>query len=200
MIFTLGGSMQVLLSAEKIQHRIEEMAHEIANDYGSEPITLIGILNGSLIFMADLLRELKMPTRIGFLRASSYRGSSTRPSHLEILPGLVPDVRGRHVILLDDILDTARTLTGVVEFLRGQEPASLKVGVLLRKRGRQELPFEPDYTGFEIPDLFVIGYGLDYDDDYRQLPYIGVLDEANIHNAGSPQMMTKAILEAVIHS
>lgn len=192
--------MQVLLSAEKIQHRIEEMAHEIANDYGSEPITLIGILNGSLIFMADLLRELKMPTRIGFLRASSYRGSSTRPSHLEILPGLVPDVRGRHVILLDDILDTARTLTGVVEFLRGQEPASLKVGVLLRKRGRQELPFEPDYTGFEIPDLFVIGYGLDYDDDYRQLPYIGVLDEANIHNAGSPQMMTKAILEAVIHS
>lgn len=155
------SAMQVLITAERIQARIEEMAHEIAVDYGNQPITLLGILNGSLMFMADLLRELKMPTRIGFLRASSYRGSTTRPSHLEILPGLVPDVKGRHVILLDDILDTARTLTGVVDFLRGQEPASLKVGVLLRKRGRQEVPFEPDYTGFEIPDLFVIGYGLD---------------------------------------
>ncbi len=192
--------MQTLITAEKIQHRIEEMAHEIALDYGSEPITLIGILNGSLMFMADLLRELKMPTRIGFLRASSYRGTTTRPSHLEILPGLVPDVRGRHVILLDDILDTARTLTGVVDFLRGQEPASLKVGVLLRKRGRQELPFEPDYTGFEIPDLFVIGYGLDYNDDYRQLPFIGVMDEATIQKATTPELMTEAILEAVLET
>ena len=192
--------MQMLITAEKIQHRIEEMAHEIALDYGSEPITLIGILNGSLMFMADLLRELKMPTRIGFLRASSYRGTTTRPSHLEILPGLVPDVRGRHVILLDDILDTARTLTGVVEFLRRQEPASLKVGVLLRKRGRQELPLEPNYTGFEIPDLFVIGYGLDYNDDYRQLPFIGVMDEATIQKATTPELMTEAILEAVLET
>lgn len=192
--------MQTLITADKIQHRIEEMAYEIALDYAGEPITLIGILNGSLMFMADLLRELKMPTRIGFLRASSYRGTTTRPSHLEILPGLVPDVRGRHVILLDDILDTARTLTGVVDFLRGQEPASLKVGVLLRKRGRQELPFEPDYTGFEIPDLFVIGYGLDYNDDYRQLPFIGVMDEATILKAETHELMTKAIREAVMET
>lgn len=190
--------MQVLLTADKIQTRIEEMAHEIALDYGGEPITLIGILNGSLMFMADLLRELKMPTRIGFLRASSYRGTATRPSHLEILPGLVPDVKGRHVILLDDILDTARTLTGVVEFLKGQGPASLKVGVLLRKRGRQEVPFEPDYTGFEIPDLFVIGYGLDFNDDYRQLPYIGVLDEAKISIAHHHEVITEAVLEATV--
>jgi len=113
---------------------------------------------------------------------------------------LVPDVRGRHVILLDDILDTARTLTGVVDFLRGQEPASLKVGVLLRKRGRQELPLEPNYTGFEIPDLFVIGYGLDYNDDYRQLPFIGVMDEATIQKATTPELMTEAILEAVMET
>lgn len=187
--------MQILLSAEKIHHRIEEMAHEIALDHGNEPITLLGILNGSFMFMADLLRELKMPTRIGFLRASSYRGTTTRPSHLEILPGLVPDIKGRHVILLDDILDTARTLTGVVDFLRGQSPASLKVAVLLRKRGRQEVPFEPNYTGFEIPDLFVIGYGLDYNDDYRQLPYIGVLDETNIQNAHCHDFITEAIMD-----
>jgi hypoxanthine phosphoribosyltransferase len=192
--------MKVLLTPEKIQKRIEEMAHEIALDFGNEPITLIGILNGSLMFMADLLRELKMPTRIGFLRASSYRGTATRPSHLEILPGLVPDVKGRHVILLDDILDTARTLTGVVDFLKGQSPASLKVAVLLRKRGRQEVPFEPDYTGFEIPDLFVIGYGLDFNDDYRQLPYIGVLDEANIHKAHHPEVITEAVLEASLRT
>lgn len=191
--------MKVLLTSEQIHLRIKAMAQEIANDYGDSPITLIGILNGSLMFMADLLRELKVPTRIGFLRATSYRGSTTRPGHLEILPGLVPEVKGRHVILLDDILDTARTLTGVVAFLRGQGPASLKVGVLLRKRGRQEMPLEPDYTGFEIPDLFVIGYGLDYDDDYRQLPYIGVLDEGHIHHSSPPKIMTEAVLETMIH-
>ena len=120
---------------------------------------------------------LQAADRIGFLRASSYRGTATTPGRLEILPGLVPDVRDRHVILLDDILDTAQTLTQVVRFLREQGPKSLKVGVLLRKRGRQQQLFEPDYCGFEIPDLFVIGYGLDFNDDYRQLPYIGVLNE-----------------------
>lgn len=172
--------MRVLLTAEKIQERVEEMAWEIDRDYGHQPITLVGILSGSLMFMADLVRELTMPTRIGFLRASSYRGTATRPGHLEILPGLIPDIKGRHVVLLDDILDTARTLSRVVEFLQGQEPSSLKVAVLLRKRGRQEAPFEPDYCGFEIPDLFVIGYGLDYNDDFRQLPYIGVLDESAV--------------------
>lgn len=170
--------MKTLIDAAKIRTRIISLAEEIGRDYGNEPITLIGILNGSLMFMADLLRELKMPTRIGFLRAHSYRGSTTRAGHLEIVPGLIPDVKGRHVILLDDILDTARTLSRVVEFIQGQEPKSIKVGVLLRKRGRQEVPFEPNYTGFEIPDLFVIGYGLDYNDDYRQLPYIGVFEES----------------------
>jgi hypoxanthine phosphoribosyltransferase len=170
--------MRVLLSAEKIRERIVELAAEIDRDYGHAPVTLVGILSGSLMFMADLVRELTMPTRIGFLRASSYRGTATRPGHLEILPGLVPDVKDRHVILLDDILDTARTLSRVAEFLKGQEPRSLKVAVLLRKRGRQEVPFEPDYCGFEIPDLFVVGYGLDFNDDHRQLPYIGVLDAA----------------------
>lgn len=168
--------MQVLLTPEKIHERITELAEEISRDYGNEPITLVGILSGSLMFLADLVRELKMPTRIGFLRASSYHGTATRPGHLTILPGLVPDVMGRHVILLDDILDTARTLTKVVAFLMGQEPRSLKVAVLLRKLGRQEIPFEPDYCGFEIPNLFVVGYGLDFNDDYRQLPFIGVLD------------------------
>jgi hypoxanthine phosphoribosyltransferase len=172
--------MQVLLSAEKIRERVQELAAEIDRDYGHQPVTLVGILSGSLMFLADIVRELTMPTRIGFLRASSYRGTATRPGHLEILPGLVPDVKDRHVILLDDILDTARTLSKVVEFLNGQAPRSLKVAVLLRKRGRQEVPFEPDYCGFDIPDLFVIGYGLDYNDDYRQLPFIGVLDEANL--------------------
>jgi len=170
--------MRVLLSAEKIRERIVELAKEIDRDYGHEPVTLVGILSGSLMFMADLVRELTMPTRIGFVRASSYRGTSTRAGHLEILPGLVPDVKDRHVILLDDILDTARTLTRVIQFLQGQGPRSLKVAVLLRKRGRQEVAFEPQYCGFEIPDLFVVGYGLDFNDDHRQLPYIGVLDQA----------------------
>jgi hypoxanthine phosphoribosyltransferase len=128
------------------------------------------------MFMADLVRQLGLPSRIGFIQASSYRGATTTPGHLTIVPGLVPDVSNRHVLLLDDILDTGHTLTKVIQHVRSLQPASLRVAVLLRKRGRQQVPLEPDYCGFEIPDRFVVGYGLDYNDEYRQLPYVAVLE------------------------
>lgn len=169
--------MRVLISAEQIRDRIDELALQINTDYASEPVTLVGILSGSLMFLADLVRKLSMPTRIGFLRASSYRGEATTPGKLEILAGLTPDVRGRNVLLIDDILDSGHTLTQVVGHMKQHEPKSLRVAVLLRKRARQVVPFEPDYCGFEIPDLFVIGYGLDFNDDYRQLPYLAVLEQ-----------------------
>jgi len=168
--------MRVLISAEQIQVRLRELSADIARDYEGEQVTILGILTGCLMFVADLVRQLPIRTRIGFIQASSYRGTATTPGELELLPSLLPDVRGRHVLLVDDILDTGRTLTKVLDHVRRLEPKSIRVAVLLRKRGRQEEPCEPDYTGFEIPDVFVVGYGLDYDDEYRQLPYVGVLE------------------------
>lgn len=167
--------MEILLPADRIQERVAAIAQDVARDYGEQPVTIIGVLTGSLIFLADLVRHLRLPLRIGFIQASSYRGAVTSPGELRIIPELTPDVRGRHVLLLDDILDTGQTLSHLVEHFRTLEPASLRVGVLLRKIGRQTIPLEPDYCGFEIPDEFVVGYGLDFNDEYRHLPYIGVL-------------------------
>jgi hypoxanthine phosphoribosyltransferase len=167
--------MEMLLSAEAIQRRIGELAARIEDDYRHRPVTLVGVLTGSLIFLADLVRRVDLPLRIGLVHASSYRGATTRPGELVIGAELIPDVRGRHVLLLDDILDSGQTLVRVVERVRELEPLSVKTAVLLRKRGRQTVAFEPDYFGFDIPDAFVVGYGLDYNDEYRHLPYIGVL-------------------------
>ena len=167
--------MDVLLSAEQIQKRVGEMARQIGDDYGGQPITIVGVLTGSLIFLADLVRRLDLPLRIGLIQASSYRGSATAPGALRLGPDLIPDVRGRHVLLLDDILDTGQTLTHLVGHLRELRPLSVKVAVLLRKRGRQKVALEPDYHGFDIPDAFVVGYGLDHNDEYRNLPHIAVL-------------------------
>jgi hypoxanthine phosphoribosyltransferase len=167
--------MQILLPAERIQHRVGELAQQIAADYHGRSVTIVGVLTGCLMFLADLVRQLDLSLRIDFIQASSYRGSSTTPGELHIHPGLAPDVRGRHVLLLDDILDTGRTLVHLRSHLQDLGVASLRTCVLLRKRGRQVVAIEPDYCGFEIPDAFVVGYGLDYNDEYRHLPYIAVL-------------------------
>jgi hypoxanthine phosphoribosyltransferase len=167
--------MQVLLSAEQIQRRVGELARQIAADYHGRPVTIVGVLTGSLIFLADLIRHLDLPLRVGLIQASSYRGPTTTPGALHVQPELTPDVRGRHVLLLDDILDTGRTLSHLVGQLHGLGAASLRVAVLLRKRGRQQVALEPDYCGFDIPDAFVVGYGLDFNDEYRHLPYVAVL-------------------------
>lgn len=167
--------MQVLLPAERIQQRVGELARQIAVDYEGRPVTIVGVLTGCLMFLADLVRQLDLSLRIDFIQASSYRGATTKAGELHIHPGLAPDVRGRHVLLLDDILDTGKTLVHLRSHLNDLGAASLRIGVLLRKRGRQEVDIEPDYCGFEIPDAFVVGYGLDFNDEYRHLPYIGVL-------------------------
>ena len=167
--------MEVLIDADRIEARVEELAAEIAAAYDGRPVTVVGVLTGCLIFMADLIRRIDLPLRVAFLTASSYRGETTIPGRLEIRDDLLPDIAGRHILLLDDILDTGKTLTRVVAHLIDRGAASVKVGVLLRKIGRQEVPFEPDFVGFTIPDKFVIGYGLDFNDEHRHLPYIGVL-------------------------
>jgi hypoxanthine phosphoribosyltransferase len=169
--------MKILISVEQLQKRTAELAESIGADYRGRAVTIVGVLTGSLIFLADLVRQLNLPLRIGLIQASSYRGRSTTPGTLHISPELLPDLRGRHVLLLDDILDTGRTLSHLTRHIQGLGVASLRVAVLLRKQGRQEVSIAPDYIGFEIPDHFVVGYGLDYNDEYRHLPYIGILDE-----------------------
>jgi hypoxanthine phosphoribosyltransferase len=167
--------MRVLLTTEQIQHRLTELAWEIAPEYRDRPLTIVGVLTGSLMFLADLVRRLDIPLRIGLIQASSYRGASTTAGHLHIGIDILADVRDRHVLLLDDILDTGQTLKHLVQHLHEQGALTVKVGVLLRKHGRQLHPVRVDFVGFEIPDEFVVGYGLDYNDEYRQLPYVAVL-------------------------
>jgi hypoxanthine phosphoribosyltransferase len=169
--------MDILLPADRIQHRVAELARQIALDYRDKKLTIVGVLNGCLMFVADLVRHLDLSLQIGFVRASSYRGDATSPAELHVGPELLPELTGRDVLLLDDILDTGQTLTRLDALLRDRDLASLRVAVLLRKIGRQRVPFDPDYCGFDIPDAFVVGYGLDYQDEFRHLPHIAVLSE-----------------------
>ena len=157
------------------------MAAEISHAYGANPLTVIAVMTGSVVLLADLIRLLGMPLRVGVLQASSYKGGMAR-GELVINADLMPDVAGRDVLLIDDIFDTGHTLAKVVERVRELGPASVRSGVLLRKTGRQEVEYQPDFVAFEIPDDFVVGYGLDYRDAYRNLPYIATLEEHDIAN------------------
>lgn len=170
--------MEILIPADRIQERVSEMAREIGQRFQGRTVTILGVLTGSLMFLADLVRRLDLPLRIGLIQASSYRGPTINPGKLQVQPELFPDVRGRHILLLDDILDTGKTLDYLIRQLRSLKPASLEVAVLLRKQGRQVVPVETDYCGFNIPNAFVVGYGLDYNDEYRNLPYIAVLPDS----------------------
>jgi hypoxanthine phosphoribosyltransferase len=167
--------MQVLIAADDIRQRVEEMAREIAGHYQGRPVFFVGVLTGCLIFLADLVRRLELPLQIHLVQASSYRGQTTEPGQLKLRLDTLPELTGREVLVIDDILDTGRTLGQLVEELKRRGAGSVRVCVLLRKRGRQEVAVEPDYTGFEIPNEFVVGYGLDYNDEYRHLPYIATL-------------------------
>lgn len=167
--------MRVLITSEQIQARLAEMAAQIVPEYRDRPLTIVGVLTGSLMFLADFVRRLDVPVRIGLIQASSYRG--TVSGELRVGAELLADVRGRHVLLLDDILDTGRTLNHLVKHLHDQGALTVKVAVLLRKTGRQVHAVTVDLVGFDIPDEFVVGYGLDYNDEYRQLPYVAVLPQ-----------------------
>ena len=169
--------MDVLITEAEIQDRVTAIAHEIHRDFDGVPFTVVGLLTGSLVFLADLIRSIELPHQIGLLQASSYRGATTEAGTLVVNDSLLAEVRGRHILLLDDILDTGATLSRLVEHLQHRGAASIRTAVLLRKIGRQTVEFEPDYIGFSIPNKFVIGYGLDFNDDYRHLPFIGVLPD-----------------------
>ncbi len=175
--------VKVLLTESDIHNRVQELGRRIDADYHGQPLTIVGVLTGSLVFLADLTRQLSTAHRIGVLQASSYRGATTVAGSLEVSLDLAPDLQGRHVLLLDDILDTGQTIATLVEQVRCRGALSVRTVVLLRKLGRQTVPFEPDYFGFEIPDVFVVGYGLDYNDEFRHLPYLAALDGHEIAEA-----------------
>lgn len=167
--------MKTLLSENQLQSGVARLADEIATFYGRDPLTIVGILTGSVVLLADLIRQLEMPLRVGVLQASSYRQGSTR-GVLEINAEMMLDVQGRDVLLVDDIFDTGHTLLEVISQLHQLEINSVRSAVLLRKQGRQEVDLEPDFVGFDIPDAFVVGYGLDYQDLYRNLRSLAVLE------------------------
>lgn len=156
------------------------MAREIAEVYQGQPVTIISVLTGSVVLLADLIRQLDLPLRVGVVQASSYRGAATSRSKLIIHSELMLDITDRDVLLVDDIFDTGHTLVEVIARLREFRPTSIRSAVLLRKRGRQEVDIEPDFVGFEIPNEFVVGYGLDYEDAYRNLPYVAALEPEDL--------------------
>ena len=167
---------KVLISAEAIEHRLSALADAIAKDYAGKELTAIALLNGSLIFAADLLREIPLPLRLDCLSVASYHGGTASSGVVTFDQLSLPDIDGRHVLVVDDILDSGRTLHAVCSKLREHgRPASIRTCVLLSKNVKRAEPMEADYVGFEIGDEFVVGYGLDYQELYRNLPYIGVL-------------------------
>ena len=171
--------MKVLLSEELIQQGVGKLALDIESVYQDRPLTIVGLMTGSIVLLADLIRLLKMPLRVGVLQASSYR-DGTKRQQLQINSDLMLDISNRDVLVIDDIFDTGHTLHEVLFRLRQLTPNSIRSAVLLRKSGRQEVAIQPDFVVFEIPDEFVVGYGLDYCDQYRNLPFVAALEPADI--------------------
>ncbi|MDR3560001.1 MAG: hypoxanthine phosphoribosyltransferase [Negativicutes bacterium] len=166
---------ETLLDQEILAGRIKELGARISADYAGKRILMIGILRGAVIFMADLARAIDVPVAIDFMAVSSYGASSKSSGVVRILKDLDENVEGRHLLIVEDIIDTGLTLNYLLENLRSRKPASLKICTLLNKPSRRKAEVPIDYNGFDIPDYFVVGYGLDYDGNYRNLPFIGVL-------------------------
>ena len=173
--------MKTLLSEDQLREGIRHLAGEIQKQYQGKPLTIVGVLIGSVVLLADLIRLLDLPLCVEMVQARSYRGSSTRPGPLALnLELLSSGIQGRNVLLVDDIFDTGHTLWELIPQLDELRPASIRSAVLLQKEGRCEVPMKPDYVAFTIPNEFVVGYGLDYQYQYRHLPYLAVLEPSEI--------------------
>lgn len=170
-------AVEVYFSEEQIATRIKEVADMINKDYAGQEVHIVGVLNGSFIFTADLVRQIKVPCVIDFMAASSYEGGTTSTGTVTIEKDIRDDIKGQNVILVEDIVDTGRTMKLLKEKLLERGPKSLKLCSLLYKPARLEFEVELDYLCFEIEDKFVIGYGLDFDGKYREMPYIGIYSD-----------------------
>lgn len=166
----------ILVTEEQLKAKVNELGAQITQDYEGRDLLLVSILKGSVVFMADLMRAIRMPCGIDFMVVSSYGGANTTSTGLvKIVKDLDQDLSGKDLLIVEDILDTGITLSHLVPMLKLRNPASVRLCTILSKPSRRKADIEPDYLGFEVPDEFVVGYGLDYDEKYRNLPYVGVL-------------------------
>ena len=166
---------EILISREEIEEKTQTLAKQITEDYRGKDLLLVGVLKGAFVFMADLARGIELPLEFDFMAVSSY-GTATKSSGVvRILKDLDHEVTGRNVLLVEDIIDSGLTISYLIRYLQARQPASLEICSLFWKRGEQAVPLEIKYPGFEIPPVFVVGYGLDFAERYRNLPYIGVL-------------------------
>ena len=169
--------MKTLLTEEQLQQGVQRLADQIRQHYQDRPLTIVGVLIGSIVFLADLIRRLDLPMRVALVQARADHNGSNRPGPLVIdLDLLSFDVRGRDVLMVDDIFDTGDTLWELLPQIDELGPSSVKTAVLLRKADRCRVPLKPDFVGFDIPNQFVVGYGMDYHERYRNLPYLAVLE------------------------
>ena len=165
----------VLFTSEQLQEKVQEIGAQIAKDYADKNLLLVSVLKGSVVFMADLMRAIDIPMQIDFMSVSSYGAGTESTGRVKILKDLSVDICGYDVVLVEDILDSGITLSNLMELLQLRSPASIRICTLLNKPDRRKAEVSVAYEGFSIPDEFVVGYGLDYDEKYRNLPYIGVL-------------------------
>jgi hypoxanthine phosphoribosyltransferase len=179
----------VLITEEQLEKRIKVLAQEIERDFRGREMVVVSLLSGTVMFLADLIRHLNLPLRLDFMGVSSY-GSGTESGELVFTKELRLDVRGRDLLLIDDILDTGRTLNHVLPKLRALKPRRIKICVLLDKPSRRVENIRADYAGFEIPDFFVVGYGLDFAERYRNLPFVGVL-HPHVYKQACKQICSK---------
>ena len=166
---------RILFTEEQLQKRVAELGAQITADYAGKNPVLASVLRGSYIFMADLTRQIKLPLTVDFMAVSSYGSGTPSSGQVEIRKDLSDSIEGRDLLIVEDILDSGNTLYYLQRILNARHPASIKICTLLDKPERRAKPIEADYKGFTIPDAFVVGYGLDYDERYRNLPYIGIL-------------------------
>lgn len=167
---------KILVTEEQLKARTAELGAQISRDYAGKDLLLVSILKGAVVFMADLMRAVTIPASIDFMVVSSYGGANTTTTGLvKIIKDLDADLTGKDVLIVEDIMDTGVTLSHLVPMLKMRNPESVRICAILDKPSRRKADIQPDYKGFEVPDEFVVGYGLDYDEKYRNLPYVGVL-------------------------
>lgn len=167
---------EILLTEEQIKDGVSKLAEQVNRDYAGKDLIVVGILKGCFVFISDLVRRLDGDVQVHFMQVSSYGSGTESTGELRIKKDLSIDIAGKHVLIAEDIVDSGNTLAKLIPMLEERNPASVKVCALLSKPSRRQVDYDPDYTGFEIPDKFIVGYGLDCDERFRQLPYIAVVD------------------------
>jgi len=171
----IGDIEEILISQEQISGKVQEMGELISRDYQGKNLFILAVLKGSTLFMADLVRKINLPLSFDFMAVSSYGASTSSSGVVRILKDLDTSIEGKDVLIVEDIIDSGLTLSYLVENLKSRNPSSVKIATLLNKPERRKVQVAVDYCGFDIPDKFVVGYGLDYDEKYRNLPFIGIL-------------------------